>query len=884
MAHWRRVWGSLRSGKLRTDIREEIELHRELKRGQGASEAELRREFGDAERVIEQTRDADLWVALESGWQDLRHAARQLRRARGFTLAVVITLALGIGANAAIFSLVNRVLLATLPVPAPHQLFALRANDGKQPFPLFSYPVFRQMEQIAGGRVAFGAASPPGVMPIHVPGAASGALRAQLVSGDFFNALGIAPVRGRWIRQDDNRSVGASPVAVLSYGFWQSHFGGQETALGMNINLRGVALQVVGIAPPGFNGLDPALPVDVWAPLMMQAPLHATGNRWSINGNDDQPWAPQEGELWLQLIARVKDPAALAGLAAQLSPPETASLHRLLPDEKLAYRVELTPYGQGGDQLRKTYGAPLRALQWLVALMLVIALANVATLLLARMVRRRQEIAVRLAIGISRGRLACQLLTEGLLLAAVAGAAAVAVADAASRAMTRLAHNPFQPDLDWRVWVVLFGAALATGVVLGLLPAWQAQHGNPSDALKSGGGSAGSRHSRVPLGRGLVIAQVAFSLLLVAAAGLFARSLAGMFHLSLGFNGTNLLTVQLSEPDSGIPLPQLRELQRQLQARVAALPGVQAVAFDQNGLDDYSTETSGISLAGRVDPPGGLRSTEDTVSRNFFDVAGMTVLRGRGFTAQDTATSPTVVVVNQAFVRQFYAGQVAIGKTFGSDAHHTQQTRIIGVVADARVQDLHTKAVPLFYRALEQSDHHALKLEVRTAGDPAALTATVRAAVTGFDPRLRVHTISAFAHRLDELLQRDQLVSQLSAIFGALALALACLGLFGVMSYSVAARGPEFGLRMALGAERASVLALVLREAAVLVGAGVIIGLLLALGAGRLLQPLLPGTAASDPLALAAAVALLLLLPLASTLPPAWRAARNDPARVLRAE
>lgn len=876
MAAWRRIRGSWRSARLRAEIQEEIALHRELMQADG------HRPLGEPEQMIEHTRDADLFVWLENLVQDLRQGWRQLARAPAFTAIVVITLALGIGANAAIFSLVNRVLLATLPVPNPQQVFALQATNGKDAMPLFSWPVFQQWK-ISNPGLQVGASSPPAPMPLARSATSTAVVETQLVSGGFFSALDIQPARGRWINDEDNRALGASPVAVLSYAFWQSQFGGDAGILGRTLDLRGVSLQVVGIAPPGFSGLNPEQPVELWTPLMMQAALHAGGNRWSINGNDDQPWAPQEGELWLQVIARLRQPEAAAGLASGLSPAETASFHRLLPDEKLAYRVQLIPYGQGGDSLRRDYGAPLRALQWMVALMLIIALANVATLLLARMVRRRREIAVRLALGISRARLARQMLIEGLALAALAALAAIAVALAASRGMVKLAHNPFQPDLDWHVWLVLALVALVAGIVLGLLPAWQAQRGHPADALKSGGvGRGGAGH--VPLGRGLVVAQVAFSLLLVAAAGLFARSLAGMFHLDLGFDSAHVLTVALSQPDSGIPQPQLLTLQQQLQDRVAALPGVRAVAFEQSGLDDYSADTSGISLAGRVDPPGGLKANENTVSRGFFAAVGMSLRRGRGFAATDTATSPAVVVVNQAFVRRFYPDSDPLGKTFGYDSHQTGQFRIVGVVADARVQDPHVAAVPLFYRLTDQSNNPALKIEVRTVGEPAALTSAVRAAVVGLDPRLRLRSISTLSHRLGQMLQRDQLISQLSAIFAALALALACFGLFGVMSYTVAARGSEFGLRMALGAERGRVLGLVLREAALLIGWGAAAGLALALTAGRALQPLLPGAGASDPVALVTAVALMLSLPLVCALPPALRATRNDPARALRAE
>ncbi len=870
-------WGSrlrtsLGPGRKRREIAEELRYHAERRATDGSAH-----NLGDLDRLRDRTQAADVYTWLESCWQDLRHAGRMLRRAPGFTALVLLSLAIGIGANAAIFSLLNAVLLKTLPVPAPAQIFELTQTDGVSKIPLFSYPVLRQLEAVAG-RTALGANSAPAPQPLL---GASLPVETELVSGGYFATLGLAPRLGRWINLADNRTLGSSPVAVISYGFWQRHFGGNPELLGQAITIHGVALTVVGIAAAGFTGLDPAQPVDLWTPLMMQSALHATGNRWNVDGQDDQPWPPQEGELWLEVFARVAQPAQAGALAAALSPTVAASMKRLQPSHGLAYGAHLAPYGHGGDSLRKTYGAPLRLLMALVGLMLLIAIANVAALLLARMLRRRQEIAIRLAVGISRARLGRQLLTEGMVLALAAGAAAVAVAMTTSRLVVQLAADPFQPDLDWRAWVFLAAVALLTGLVLGLLPAWQAWRHDPAEALKSlGANESGKR--RVPLGRALLMAQVAFALLLVASAALFCRSLVAMFHIDLGFDGSHILTARLSLPDAGVPAAQLAVLQQRLLAQLSGLPGVEAAALHQSGLDDFSADTSGISLAGRVDPPGGLRSNEDTVSRNFFSAVDMTLTRGRGFLATDTATSPSVVVVNQAFARRFYPGEDPLGRTFGYDPRATGKFRIVGIVADARVQDPHKPAVPLFYRLLEQSGNPALTVEVRAAGNPAALSSAVRATITGLDPRLRVRSTSTVAHRLGEMLERDRLVAELSGGFAALALALACLGLYGILAYAVAARGPEFGLRMAMGATRGQVMGMVLREAAQTLAAGAALGLALLLLAAGWLQPQLPAASARDPATLAGTFALLILAPLLVALVPAWRAATADPVAALK--
>jgi predicted permease len=882
MGWWRRFGGTVRrGGRADREIQEELDHHLALRREAGGKP----RRFGNVEAVRERTRDMDVHVWLESWLQDLRQAGRMLRRAPGFTAVVVLSLALGIGANAAIFSLVNAVLLKTLPVPDPQQIFMLQASDGvNAPLAVFSYPVFQQMQKAAGSEADLGASNVVDGMPLLLPGGGRRQVAVQLVSGGYFSALGVEPLRGRWINQQDNRALGASPVAVLSYGFWQRQFGGDTALLGRTITLRGVALTVVGIAPPEFTGLDPANPTSIWTPLMMQQALHAHGNRWSFSAHDDQPWPAQEREFWLGVFARVHDPARAAGLAAALNPAFMASYQRMDPDHASAYRLSLQPGGRGGDSLRRSYGAPLDLLMTLAGLMLLLAIANVTTLLLARMARRRREIAIRLAVGISRGRLARQLLSEGLLLAGLAGTAAVAVAVGVSRLIVRLAADPFQPDLDWRVWAFLGTVALGTGLVLGLLPAWQAQRSSASEALKSGGLSWGRGRGRVPLGRGLIVAQVAFALLLVAGAGLFSRSLAAMFTVNLGFDRAHILTAEMQLPDKGVPAGQLAVLQERILERVGALPGVRAAAWEQSGLDDFSADTSGLSLAGRADPPGGLRAHENTVSSNYFDAVGMPLLHGRNFQATDTAHSRLVAVVNQAFADRFYPSQDAIGKTFGYNQTHSDQFEIIGVVTDARVDDPHTPATPLFYRLREQSDRQTLKLEVRTAGDPAALARAVRATAGAVDARLKVRSVATVSHRLDEMLQRDRLIAQLSGGFGGLALLLACLGVYGVMAYAAAARGVEFGIRMALGAKRGQVMGLVLRETALLLLAGLALGLPLALLAGRWAQPLLPGVAAGDPLTLIAAAVVMAATPLAAALLPAWRAAHADPLRALRAE
>lgn len=888
MGLWQRLGRTVRPGKLDQDIAEEMQHHLAMRAGEGKSAREVRLRFGPPERIGAEAHERDVVTWLESCLQDLRHAGRMLRRSPGFTAVVVISLALGIGANAAIFSLVNAVLLKTLPVPEPQQIVLLgQKGNGMGSMPLLSYPLVQEMA--ASGRaegVEVGAASGANDYRLGPNETGPAVASLQLVTGGYFSGLEIKPALGRWINDSDTRAVGASPVVVVGYGFWQKQLGGAVDVIGRTIELRSVKLTIVGVAPRGFTGLNPANPADVWAPVTMQAVLHAGGSRMSVNGDDSKPWTSQEQIAWLAAYARMPRPGSAARLQGEWNGLLAQSWKRIAPD---ATPMTLTmSHGASGDgQLRLEYGGPLRMLMALAALMLLIAIANVATLLLARTVRRRREIAVRLAVGISSGRLARQLVTEGVLLAALAGAAAVALALWLSGFLVRLAGAgdgvPFQPDLDWRVWVLLAGVALVTGVVLGLLPAWQAKRGRPAEDLKSEAGQAsGGKH--VPLGRWLVIAQVALSLLLVAGAGLFARNLAGMFHVNLGFQPDHLLSAELLlPPGTDLPLAASLALEQRLLRQARAIPGVTTAALSDNGLDANSNSNSGIVFPDDPNPKEKPRAEEDTVTRSFFGTVGMNLVRGRGFDPTDTAHSPAVVVVNQAFARAHYAGRDPMGQTFGYDRDSIGKFRIIGVVADARVNDPHKPAVPMFYHLADQVAGVPLRLVVRTAGSPSAMAAPLRAAIATADPGLRVFSIVPVRERVSRLLSRDKLVAQLSGGFGLLALLLACLGVYGVMAYAVAARTSEFGLRMALGATRGGVLGLVLGETARLLAIGAVIGVGLVLLCGRWVQPLLHGgVATADPVTLAAAIAVMIVLPLLAAAIPGWRAARADPAQVLR--
>ncbi|MGH9535810.1 MAG: ADOP family duplicated permease [Terriglobales bacterium] len=886
MGFWRRFVRTLHPGSNNQEVAEELRHHLAMREREGMPPREARRRFGSPERLAAEVHDRDVLAWLESWLQDLRHAARMLRRSPGFTLVMVISLAIGIGANAAIFSLVNTVLLRTLPVPNPQQVELLGQAGGQFRVHLLSYPVVRQIAA-AGRPVAVRVGAASATDPVSLgPASSAQKVPVQLVTGGYFSGLGLRPRLGRWITPADDRALGSSPVAVISYGFWRAHYSADTHVIGKAVELRGVKLTIVGVAPPGFTGLSPADPAELWAPVMMQPVLDVQSSNVSVDGDRAKPFPPQEQIFWLQAFARVPNPAIQPQLQTQWNLLLRQSWKRIAPSFP-PFHLTMAEGGHGGGQLRADYGAPLRLLMALAALMLLIAIANVATLLLARAVRRRREIAIRVATGISRLRLARQLVTEGTALAAIAGAAAVALALWLSRFLVQLVgagkSAPFQPDFDWRVWALLAAVALAIGVVLGLLPAWQARRGNPTEDLRSESGQAsGSR--RVPLGRWLMVAQVALSMLLVAGALLFARSLAGMYEVNLGFQPDHLLTARVSPHGARLSAAAAIPVEHEILERVRAIPGVTAAALDLNGLDTGSTETSGVFFPDRSTAGKTLASEEDTVSRRFFSTIGTPVLRGRGFATTDTAHSPTVAVINQAFARAYYPGRDPVGQTFGYDPNHTRQFRVIGVAADARNVSPDRAAQPMFFRLAGQSDHIPLRVVIRTAGPSLATAAALRAAIRAADVRVHVVSISSARERVDGLLSRERLLAQLSGGFGLLALLLACLGVYGVMGYAVAARRGEFGLRMALGARPGQVLGLVLAETARLLALGAVIGLGLALALHRLVQPLLPGASATDPLVLTAAFVAMIILPLIAALVPAGRAARVDPAIAMRCE
>jgi predicted permease len=835
-------------------------------------------------------RFAPNWLRwLDRFSQDLRYAARGLRRNAGFTLIIIVSLALGIGANTAIFSVVNTVLLRPLPVAHPEQLYALDITESKFRAPQrFSYPLFEQMRAVAGNGVAamsrvarmYGRFGSEGAQDIE---------RVQLVSGEYFDLLGIRPAWGRLLAPADNLKIGEHPVAVISHAFWQSKLGGSLEVLGRTVNLNGAHFTIVGAAPAGFNGLWLESPVDIWIPLMMQQAAHYRQNFSSNNADDDKPFPSQEGIRWLDVMVRTgRNLPALEGAFQQSLQRQAGQFgNQTERGLFLHQRLILDPMARGYSNLRGRIGLPLYALAGMVALVLLVACANSANLILSRGVSRQREIAVRLSIGASRGRVIRQLLTETCLLVALAGAAGVAAAYLTGNLLVRAALGiaagpaPVMAGLDWQV----LGFSLAVSILAALLsclaPAFRATDVELDAALKSGirGVLAGS-HSHPQ--KVLVAAQVALLFVLVVAAAWFSGSLRYLARLNLGYDQEHVVTVWVRPELAGYAQEQLPALHRRLVESMEALPGVQSAAYAMCGLASGCRTVSGITIAGYQPAPGeNLQIQENRVGPHYFSTVGMRLLAGREFTERDTEKTLLVAVVNQAAVRRYFQNGNALGRKFG---YGSPQVEIVGIVEDARINSEREPAPPMAFYPLAQGTVYGGSVEVRIAGDAAARMREIREALTRVDPNLPIDSIRTVRDQVTGNLHQDRLIVWLATVFSALALGLACLGIYGIMSYTVARRTNEIGIRLALGAAPLQVSRRVFGESLVLLAAGLVAGVPLVLVASRGVSKILFGVDTGDPLIPAFAALVVTLIAALAAYVPARRASRVEAMVALRYE
>jgi predicted permease len=835
--------------------------------------------------------------------QDLRYGFRRLRQSPGFALVCVITLALGIGANTAIFTLVDAVMLKSLSVANPNELYRLGDNDNccvnggfQGDWSLYSYPLYRQFRdhtpefsQLAGFQAALTDLS---ARRVGASGAAE-PFQGEFVSGNYFVTFGIGAFAGRVLTPDDDRP-GAAPVTVMSYRTWQQHFGGDPSVVGAAVNINTVPYTIAGIAPSSFFGDQVrADPPDFWLPLATEPALNGAGS--ILNHPGDQ---------WLYAIGRLKPGAKPAGIQSEV----TIELQQWLgvqPDGERAdlakQHITVVSAGGGVKNLELETKAGLRLLMVVSALVLLIACANIANLLLARGTAARAETSIRMALGAPRWRLMRQIITESVLLALLGGVTGMYVAYAGTRTILALAFRgshfvPIDASPSLAVFAFAFLLSLVTGIVFGAAPAWITSRSDPADALR-GAGRSTQDHSSLPQ-RSLVVLQVALSAILLVGAGLLTQTLRNLQNQSFGFETQGRLMVRVDPSLAGYTPEKLYGLYQELENRLQQIPGVLSASYSLYSPMRGDSWSWGIHLEGH--PPDRSYGTSwDRVGPHYFETVGTRLLRGRVIGEQDTPTSRWVAVVNQTFARKLYPKADAIGKHFGiGGASHARDFEIVGIVEDAKYEDARKPAYAMFFLPFLQTEtdknpayttgmvrsNYMGDVELRVAGKPENLEASVRRALADINPNLTVLNMQSFGEQLSLNFNQDALIARLTELFALLALVLACVGLYGVTSYSVARRTSEIGIRMALGANRGSVLSLVLRGALLQLGIGLAIGIPLALASGRLMASLLYSVKSYDPLILTLAALVLAACALFAGFVPAQRAASIDPMRALRTE
>jgi len=844
---------------------------------------------------------------LESFLQDLRIGIRGLLKTPAFTVVALASLALGIGANTAIFTLINAVLLRPLPVSHPEQLYLFGKGSWvgsvddmpNRPWQLYSYPFFKDFS--AQTRSFSGIAAQSSIqMGSHIVlgrGAAE-QVRIDLVSGTYFNVLEVPPALGRLISESDDGAPGAGPVAVAGWGWFQRHFQGNPGAIGQSVHIQGHDYTIIGVAKPGFTGLAPAEPADLWIPLSMQKEISPG---W--NGLDDYKFQS------LYLVGRLKPgvPLTQAGESATLllrqlvrseflggagSPNDLARLQRA--------RIDLVSASGGLPGLKLRYTAPLTVLMGIVSLVLLIACANIANMLLARGVARARELAVRQALGATRRRIIVQLLTESFLLAGLGTALGTLLAfrglhlllaldSQGTRSMPLLDLSPDHRVLGFTLLVTVF-----TALLFGIAPALRSARIDLTPTLRDGRG-ASSASSRGALSRSLIVGQIALSILLLAAAGLFLRSLRNLTRVDLGFDPRNVTVFSLDEYSANLPLDaRLTQLQQQIEQKVQALPGVQSAAFS---MFTFNQGAWSSPMTAQNVTPNTLNSDDvlyNVIGTQYLRTASIPLLSGRNFTAQDNATSPHVAIVNETLARTFFPNESALGRHVcicDPNAHGQKfdfDIEIIGVVRDAKYMRMGEGQHMAAYFPYSQRVQYFGNFSVRSTVSGASLIPAVRRIIAEVNPQITVAQAEPLSAQVESSIATQRLIGWLSAFFASLAVFLAAIGTYGLISYSVARRTSEIGVRMALGAQAPALLWMVLRESLTLLLAGLLIGIPVSLGIARGLTSFLKSelfhVSATDPAAFLTASVVVGVMTFAAAWLPARRATKVDPLIALRCE
>ncbi len=844
--------------------------------------------------------------------RDLRHSLRTLRKNPGFALLVVLSLALGIGANTAMFSAIDALMFRDLPVRNPQSLYLLKWSMKTQQIDPFlnnlegdqdidpktggatsysiSYPAYQRIQ--ANNNVfsdTFGFAANEEDANLGLGGKASSAV-LQGVTGNLFSGLGISPVLGRAILPSDD-SASATPVAVLSYAFWQGRMGGDAGVIGRTISLNGTPVTVVGIAPSGFSGMDPRVVPDMWIPLSVYADQWMKGN--GMHG--EPPLLTADKIWWLAAVGRLKPGVPVTKAQAELAQIFNQSIRAYdakLADDPDVPQMSVASVARGLNNLRNQYSQSLFLLMGMVVLVLLIACANIAGLLMTRATSRQREIAMRISLGASRRDIVTQLLTESIVLAVIGGTLALFVAHWAGLLLNALLASGSDPvhvnfRLDMHVLAFTAAVSILSGILFGLGPALTAIRVQPLTTLKQTGANATASAKTFRSGKILVCGQVALSLLLLISAGLLLRTLGALQRVNLGFDRHSLMLFTVAPGLNGYSGPKLLSYYDELERRVSSIPNVRSVAMtDRNPIGAGGSITL-VTIPGYTHGERGVIAYRHHVGAGYFDTMRIPVLLGRGIGEQDTPASQKVVVINQAFANKYFHGNNPMGHEIQFGTHvEPRPMQIVGIVSDVKYEYIRDAPPPTVYVAYTQAKDITpyMTYEVKSSGSKEALVHAIEREALSVNPDVPVVKVRTQDEVVSQALYLERTFALLSSAFGALSLLLACMGVYGTIAYTVALRTNEIGIRMALGAQRTNILRMVLRETIAVLAAGLLIGLPLAWLGARLLREQVYGLSPHDPTTVAMAVAGITVVTIIAGFVPAQRASKVDPLTALRYE